>query len=458
MPAAIVTSVVVLATGAVVRSRRSSSHETPHETPARAPHAVSVTSAAIGDASVAPPSLRGSLPHEPARVVDHAARMIHGDAHHTHRAHGRGPSQVKLAWSTQVGGAIEAQVTTSPDEQTLYVASLDGTLTALGRDGAKRWSVSLGDRVYSTPCVAGDGTIYVGSDAKRFYAIAPDGRIVWKLEVDGDADTGAVIAKDGSIVFAAGRSVYAVRAGGDIAWRFTAKSKVFTAPAIGDDGTVFFGAQDHRVYALSRGGVLAWSIDLGADVDGAPAIGDDGALYVGTDGDEIVRIAKPAQSADLPMNTTDPSDAGDGGYARDAGDAGDAGLASGAWEIAWRTNVGGYVRGTLAIARNGDVVAGVYGPLPRVVRLAARDGAIASAFSVQGTGAREFGVHGGALEDDIGTLYFGAQDDDVYGVNIEGNVVLRFTTGGDVDAPLTLLGTGELVVASDDGKVYLFAP
>src|SRR5207247_1360846 len=134
-------------------------------------------------------TLRGALPPEPARVSEHAARMLHGDAHHTHRARGHGPKVAKLAWATAVGGAIEAQVVASPDEQTLYAASLDGSLTALARDGAKRWSVALGDRVYSTPCVADDGTVYVGSDAKRFFAITPEGHVKWKLEVEGDADT-----------------------------------------------------------------------------------------------------------------------------------------------------------------------------------------------------------------------------------------------------------------------------
>jgi outer membrane protein assembly factor BamB len=109
----------------------------------------------------------------------------------------------------------------------------------------------------------------------------------------------------------------------------------------------------------------------------------------------------------------------------------------------------------LAVARDGDVLAGVYGPTPRQVRLAAADGAERGSASVQGTGAREFGVHGGATEDEAGVLLFGAQDDAVYAIDPSGDFLWRFTTGGDVDAPPTLLGGGEVVVASDDGKVYL---
>ncbi len=158
-------------------------------------------------------------------------RMLHGDPRHTHRANALGPRRAKLAWTSTIGAPIEAQVVPAPDERTLYVAALDGSLTALdAATGIKTWSVPLGDRVYATPCVSPSGTIYVGSDAKRFFALTPKGTVAWKLEVSGEADTGAVPFGD-LVVFAAGASVFAVRPGGDVAWRFDAKKKVFTAPA-----------------------------------------------------------------------------------------------------------------------------------------------------------------------------------------------------------------------------------
>ena len=336
-----------------------------------------------------------------------------------HRSAARGPVSAKVGWRVELGGPISAQVTASPDEKTLYAATLGGDLFALAReDGVKRWSVALGDRVYSTPLVADDGTVYVGSDAKKLFAISAAGSIVWKIELEGEADSGPVFAKDGNIVFAAGSQVFAARRGGDVAWRFNAKGKVFTAPAVTDDGLVVFGSQDDHVYALRADGSLAWAVDLGADVDGAPAIGDDGAIFVGTDKGEVVRL-------DAKGN------------------------------IAWRTVVTpGFVRGVLAITRNGDVVVGTYGPQPRMVRVAG-DGNIRSTFAINGTGAKEFGIHGGALEDADGTLFFGAQDDAVYAIGIDGVVRFRHATKADVDAPLTLLADGALVAPSEDGSVTL---
>jgi outer membrane protein assembly factor BamB len=367
------------------------------------------------------PALRGALPDAAVDVAPAAPRMLHGDPRRTHRAAARGPRAANVAWKVDVGGAVEAQITTSPDEQTLYVASLAGTVTALGRDGTKRFVVSLGDRVYSTPCVGPDGTIYVGSDAKAFVALSSQGAVRWRLELDADADTGPVLSPDGNVVFAAGAQIYSVRPGGDVAWRFRAKKKIFTAPAITPSGRIVFGAQDHNAYALEPNGTLAWAVDLGADVDGAPAVGDDGAIFVGTDAGEVVRL----------------SDRG---------------------EIAWRAKLGGFVRGALSVARNGDVLAGVYGPVPRQARLDARSGALVGAFAIQGTGSEMFGVHGGALEDEEGTLYFGAQDDAVYAIDVEGRTRWRWVTGGDVDAPLTLLSDGSLVFGSDDGTVTMLRP
>jgi outer membrane protein assembly factor BamB len=347
--------------------------------------------------------------------------MLHGDPRHTDRARGVGPLLAAVAWSAHLGGPIEAQVVASSDEKTLYAASLDGTLTALAAsDGSKRWSLALGDRIYGTPCVAPEGTIYVGSDAKHFHAVTPAGVLAWTLATAGEADTSAVLTSDRRVVFAAGATVYAVRPGGDVDWRFEAKGKVFTAPALADDGSVLFGSQDDHVYALTARGALAWSRDLGADVDGAPAIADDGTVVVGTDAGEVVRLR----------------------------------VADG--EIVARTQVGGFVRGTLAVARNGDALAGVFGPTPRVVRVGV-DGKLRGSFAVPGTGAPEFGVSGAPLEDASGALFFGAQDDRVHALGPGGAWVWSFVTGGDVDAPLTLLSTGQLVAASDDGNVYLFS-
>ena len=38
-------------------------------------------------------------------------------------------------------------------------------------DGTKKWEFDLGDGTDSTPSIGRDGTIYIGSDDKKLYAI-----------------------------------------------------------------------------------------------------------------------------------------------------------------------------------------------------------------------------------------------------------------------------------------------
>lgn len=376
-------------------------------------------------ASAARSDARAPVSARPARdaagALGRGARMLHGDARHTHRANAHGPRSATVAWQTTLGGAVEAQVVASPDEGTLYAASLDGALYALDRAGGVRWKVPFGDRAYATPLVLADGTVLAGSDARKVFAVRPDGTILWRLETNGEVDTGFVELPDGSVAVAAGREVLALRRGGDVAWRFAAGGKVFTSPVATAAGLVVVGSQDHRAYGLdARTGERVFSTDLGADVDGTAAVGDDGAIFVGTDGGEVVRL--------------------------DARGA-----------IVWRTPVGGFVRGALSVSRSGDVLAGVYGPTPRQVRLGP-SGELRGAFAVPGTGAREFGVHGGALEDLDGALFFGAQDDALRAFEPDGALRFRFEANGDIDAPVTLLSDGHLIFATDEGRVYDLAP
>jgi outer membrane protein assembly factor BamB len=365
-----------------------------------------------------PPTLAAPAFSAIANTPENAARTLHGDLRRTHRAAGHGPKTARVEWVVDVGAQVEAQVTSSSDGATLYAATLGQGLVAISRDGKIKWRADLGGRIYGAPCVADDGTIYVGSDAKKFFAVSAAGAILWSLETRADADTAAAIAKDGTIVFASGKNVFDVRKTGDIVWRFSARSKIFAAPAIGDDGTIYVGSQDDHAYAISAAGLQKWAVLLAADVDGAPAISDDGAIFFGDDNGEIVRIES------------------DGG-------------------LAWRAGVGGFVRGPLSISRDGSLVFGTFGPAPREIRVDDKSGKILGSMSIQGTGAPEFGIVGGALEDDDGTLYFGAQDDAAYAIARDGSVKWRLLTGGDVDAPLSLLADGSLVVPSDDGKVRL---
>lgn len=366
--------------------------------------------------SATTPVLRAAPPvTKSAAPVVAGVVALHGDGRRQNRAENAGPQRATLRWKTAVGGAVAAQITTNHAATALYATTLSGELVCLGLDGAIRWRKLLGGRVYSAPTVGKDGTIYVGSDAGKFFAFRENGDEAWKFDAEEEADTAALVRGDGSIVFTAGKSLYGLRANGTVLFRARLRKKSFAAVAALPGGDLVVAAQDHRVHVFSASGEERSSIDLGADVDGAPAIGDAGEIYVGTDAGDVVALENG--------------------------------------RVKWRAPVGGFVRGPLAMGRSGDVLVGTYGPRPRMLRLAGLDGRVLGAFSIQGTGAKEFGIHGGPAEDPAGALYFGAQDDHIYAIGADGPL-WSFATGADVDAAVTLLPGGLLVAGSYDGFVY----
>ena len=342
--------------------------------------------------------------------------MLHLDPRHTNRSPFEGPTLANVLWTFDTGGPIEAAPAVL-DDGTILVASLGGKLFALTNDGKQRLAVDLGDRGYSAPLVYGE-FLYLGSDAHRFYGVTREGVIRFRLETNGDVDTGAVPTPWGGIVFASGRVLYASKPDGTLLWRFQARRKIYSSPAVGDDGTVYVGSQDRHFYAVTPEGKVRWRVDLGGDIDSSPAIQDDGTVVVGSDKGEIVALA--------PENG----------------------------EIKWTAAVGGFIRGAMSIGRDGTVFAGTYGPTPRMVALDPANGAVRFRFPVSGTGATEFGIHGGPVEDSAGRLYFGAQDDHAYCLSPDGTLVWKLRTGCDVDAPLVIAPNGVLLVGSDDGKLY----
>jgi outer membrane protein assembly factor BamB len=347
--------------------------------------------------------------------------MMHGDARRTHRVGAKGPEKGEVFAELKLPGPVLAQVIPCPDGSCLYAASLDGKLYRIrleaGAPPALAWAAELNERVYGTPIVTAKGTVYVGSDSKRLYAIDAAGKTQWRFDAEDEVDTAGLISASDLIVFGAGKHLFGLRSDGTSAFRTEVRGKVFGSPALLPSGSIVFGAQDNRVYGVSASGGQLFAVDLGGDVDGAPAVADDGSFFVGTDQEEVVHLSERGA-------------------------------------VLWRKKYSGYVRGALSIARNGDVLFGTYGPNPGLYRVSEKTGDVLGVFSIVGTGSKDFGVVGGALEDASGTLYFGAQDDILYAVGPEGEK-WRKKLNGDIDAPLTLLADGTLVAATSKGSVYL---
>ncbi len=154
------------------------------------------------------------------------------------------------------------------------------------------WAFQTGKGIFSSPVVAGDGTIYVGSADRTFYALNPDGSLRWSNEAGEIIDSAALLDDRGRVYSASGdghlRAFDAET--GDLAWDFAADAAVSPAiinwfegnVAIGPDGTLYAGNDNFKLYAIDREGNLVDRIAMPDQTWSLPAIDPaSGALTVG---------------------------------------------------------------------------------------------------------------------------------------------------------------------------------
>ena len=83
---------------------------------------------------------------------------------------------------------------------TVYVGSEDHKLYAInGKSGVKLWEFVTGSLVFSSPAIGSDGTVYVGSQDKKLYALKTDSKgpakSPWPMRGQNAQHTGRVMKK-----------------------------------------------------------------------------------------------------------------------------------------------------------------------------------------------------------------------------------------------------------------------
>jgi len=175
----------------------------------------------------------------------------------------------------------------------VYVGSEDDNVYALNAaTGAQLWQFTTGDKVFSSPAVAG-GVVYVGSYDCNLYALsAATGALVWKFTTGNAAVCYAVYSSPavaGGVVYVASSdgTVYALNAAtGAKLWSYTAGGLVISSPAVAN-GVVYVGSYDDNVYALNAAtGALLWKFTTGSYVLSSPAVAN-GVVYAGSFDDNL---------------------------------------------------------------------------------------------------------------------------------------------------------------------------
>ncbi len=204
--------------------------------------------------------------------------------------------------------------------------------------GTQPWSFQTGKGIFSTPVVAADGTVYVGSADHNLYGLSPEGQEVWRFETGEIIDTAPALLDDQSLIIGSGdekmykvstdpaipahqRTIwtfsptlptvegqlvswwegspnvgpdgviyqgntgggaYAVNPDGTQKWAYQAQNAVWTVPAMDGSGTTFWGSVDQRLFALNPDGTQKWQRTTLGYVTSSPALDTNGTLYAGS--------------------------------------------------------------------------------------------------------------------------------------------------------------------------------
>jgi outer membrane protein assembly factor BamB len=223
--------------------------------------------------------------------IDSAWPMASHDSHHTGLSpYNTASNPGHEMWRFTTRGAADTGIAIDADG-TLYFGDFSGWLYALNSDGTLKWEDEVfGYITTSTPCIAEDGTIYIGG----YYGLAaynPDGSRKWKIGIGGNVASAPAVDDDGIIyVGHHDNEIVAVYPNGTIKWKYATGFDVVSSPAIADDGTIVIGSGDHYLYALNPNGTLKWRYLTQGDVKGSPSIDDNGIIYVASWGDYLHAI------------------------------------------------------------------------------------------------------------------------------------------------------------------------
>lgn len=354
---------------------------------------------------------------KPLGALDPSPPMqFRGDRRHTGRSAYVGPARSAIRWKY----ALDARVTADPvvdADGNLYVGTHAGTLWAFNSEGIPLWQRDLGARIYAAALIDRQGTVFVGTDGRGFFGLDPKGEVRFSIATRDDADTPASVAHDGTLRFAAGRTLYSIAAKGTVLWTFDAGGKLFTSVTLDDEGSAFFGAQDDHVYGVDAKGKLLFRYRTSADVDVTPVLADDGTLYVASDDQHVYCLARDGT-------------------------------------LVWATRLEGHVRGALALGADNTLLATHSGPRGALVALDRATGEKRFRFAFGLTDHVDSGVRGGPLVDAEGAIYVGADDDYLHALTKQGKLRWALSVGSDLEASPILSADGTLYVVSIEGVLF----
>jgi len=320
----------------------------------------------------------------------------------------------RLAWRFRTDGYVDSSPILAADGAVL-VGSGDGKLYAISAGGTLRWAYQTGGPVDSTPAISPTGAICFGSYDGYLYCLNPGGTLKWRYKAGGMIWSSPAVSTDGTVYFGCRAGfVYAVDSAGALKWKCATGGPLWSSPALAQDGTVYIGSGDGKLYAITSAGRVRWTYQTGSAVDSSPAIGPDGAVYFG--------------SGDAKFYAVNP----DGGRR-------------------WEFHTGSLPDASASVASDGTVYigAGVAGGTGAVYAL---DSAGRETWRLLFAGA----VRSSPAVGRDGVIYFGTGDGKFHALRPDGTMLWSYSAADSILSSPAIGADTSVVVGSDDGYVYCF--
>jgi outer membrane protein assembly factor BamB len=342
-----------------------------------------------------------------------------------------GPQETSLLWTFRTGNSIASSPVLAEDG-TIYLASTDGNMYALDKQGQLLWSFSADDAIFGTPAIAPDGSIRFGTLNGTFYAVNVDGNEMWNLRVSNEADT-----------------------------------RMIASPVVDSNGQSYIGSWDNSFYAITNEGTTRWRSRLSGLLSSSPALDENGNAYIATLDNQnllVERYSPNSSSArwtftenlrhnrnrviSSPSIDSSRNQLYIGANAKDEGLIAAVDITHG--RLLWKTSLNKGVFSTPAISKDGTVYAGCLDG--NLYALNPQNGDILWTFDADG-----LMIMGSASIDGNGIVYVGDTNGILYAVSPAGKEIWRFQAQSNIRSAPVIAPDGMLYFTSYDSTLYAIA-